>query len=62
MLVALALVGIALVVLFVAALVSVVRSDNYRAGGKAVWILLVLAFPFLGPVVWFVWGKDSTFQ
>ncbi|MEC3953704.1 PLD nuclease N-terminal domain-containing protein [Nocardia sp. CDC153] len=53
-------VALAAVVLFIAALVSVVRSRSYAAGGKAVWALLILAFPFLGPVAWFVWGRTST--
>jgi hypothetical protein len=49
------------VVLFVAALVSIIRSPNYTVAGRAVWIFVVLAFPFLGPLVWFVWGRKSTF-
>jgi hypothetical protein len=49
------------VVLFVAALVSILRSPNYSVAGRAVWIFVVLAFPFLGPLVWFVWGRTSTF-
>ncbi|OZD07378.1 hypothetical protein CH275_08420 [Rhodococcus sp. 06-235-1A] len=48
-------------VLFIAALVSIIRSPNYTVAGRAVWIFVVLAFPFLGPLVWFVWGRKSTF-
>ncbi|MVU77589.1 hypothetical protein GPX89_10095 [Nocardia sp. ET3-3] len=51
---------LAAVVLFIGALVSVLRSRTYAAGGKAVWALLILAFPFLGPVAWFLWGRKST--
>lgn len=50
------------VILFIAGVVSVFRSGNYQSGGKAVWVLLMLAFPFLGPVVWFIWGRNSTIQ
>ncbi|MEC3918384.1 PLD nuclease N-terminal domain-containing protein [Nocardia sp. CDC160] len=53
-------VALAAVVLFIAALVSVVRSRTYAAGGKAIWALLILAFPFLGPVAWFLFGRKST--
>ncbi|NNH71848.1 PLDc_N domain-containing protein [Nocardia uniformis] len=64
--IALAIAGIAFVlagiVLFIAGVVSVFRSGNYQSGGKAVWILLMLAFPFLGPVTWFIWGRNSTIQ
>ncbi|OZD12089.1 MULTISPECIES: PLD nuclease N-terminal domain-containing protein [Nocardiaceae] len=48
-------------VLFVAALVSIVRSRSYTSSGKALWVLAVFAFPFLGPLVWFVWGRNSSF-
>ncbi|WP_032378680.1 PLD nuclease N-terminal domain-containing protein [Rhodococcoides fascians] len=49
------------VFLFIAALISIIRSPNYTVAGRAVWIFVVLAFPFLGPLVWFVWGRKSTF-
>ncbi|WP_032402778.1 PLD nuclease N-terminal domain-containing protein [Rhodococcoides fascians] len=49
------------VFLFIAALISIMRSPNYTVAGRAVWIFVVLAFPFLGPLVWFVWGRKSTF-
>ncbi|MFI9506303.1 PLD nuclease N-terminal domain-containing protein [Nocardia sp. NPDC052566] len=50
------------IILFVAGLVSALRSRNYATGGKAIWILLMLAFPFLGPLVWFIWGRNSAIQ
>lgn len=49
------------VFLFIAAVVSIIRSPNYTVAGRAVWIFVVLAFPFLGPLVWFIWGRKSTF-
>ncbi|WP_378737161.1 PLD nuclease N-terminal domain-containing protein [Nocardia brasiliensis] len=49
-------------VLFIAGVVSALRSSNYAAAGKAIWVLLMLAFPFLGPLVWFIWGRNSTIQ
>lgn len=49
------------VVLFIAGVVSALRSGNYASGGKAIWILAMLSFPFLGPLVWFIWGRKSTF-
>ena len=59
-LVAIALLVIAQIVLFVAALFSIVRSENYGSGGKALWALACFAFPLLGPILWFVVGKNST--
>ncbi|MFB9907693.1 PLD nuclease N-terminal domain-containing protein [Allokutzneria oryzae] len=55
-------IGLAAVVLFIAALIGIVRSENYAPGGKAVWALAVLAFPFLGPLFWFIWGRTSRFS
>lgn len=51
---------VAWLVLFVAALVSILRSPNYQPGGKALWCLASFAFPLLGPILWFAVGKKST--
>ncbi|MFC9993625.1 PLD nuclease N-terminal domain-containing protein [Nocardia sp. NPDC127526] len=48
------------IVLFIAAVVSVLRSRGYETGGKAMWLLLILVFPVLAPIVWFIWGRNST--
>lgn len=57
LLIAFALAG---VILFLAAVVSVLRSHTYASGGKAVWVLIMLAFPLVGPLSWFIWGRKST--
>jgi hypothetical protein len=50
------LVSAAGAVLWVCALVSVLRTAiAWRA---VVWVLVTLVFPVLGPVVWFVVGRD----
>ena len=54
-----AAIGIGLIVLFLAAVVSIVNSRSYSAGLKVLWILAVLAFPLLGPLAWFLIGKNS---
>ncbi|WP_394938243.1 PLD nuclease N-terminal domain-containing protein [Psychromicrobium sp. YIM B11713] len=48
-----------LVIFFISALISVLGSSNLTAGGKALWILVVFAFPFLGPLGWFIWGRQK---
>ncbi|HYP74092.1 MAG TPA: PLD nuclease N-terminal domain-containing protein, partial [Microbacterium sp.] len=50
--------AVAALALFISALVSIGRS---RASGteKAVWILIVLVFPMLGALVWFLIGQNS---
>lgn len=59
--VAAAAAAIGLVVLFVAALISVLTNRKLATGGKVVWVLLVLAFPVLGAALWFLWGRDGQF-
>ncbi|MEJ4112689.1 PLDc N-terminal domain-containing protein [Corynebacterium kroppenstedtii] len=53
-----ALIAIPLVI-FVAAFVSIVASKRYTAFGKIVWIVVTFTFPLLGPIVWFLWGKNA---
>ncbi|WP_045075419.1 PLD nuclease N-terminal domain-containing protein [Psychromicrobium lacuslunae] len=57
--VGLIVVGIALLVLFISALISVLSSRVLTGGGKVLWILVVFAFPFLGPLGWFIWGRKQ---
>ena len=58
--VAIAAVGIGYVIFFVAALLSVLGS---RVGclGKVIWLLVILALPFLGSLLWFVAGRPRDY-
>jgi hypothetical protein len=49
--------ALALLVLFVAALVSITRDTRATPTEKLVWILIALLLPVLGPIVWFVLGR-----
>jgi hypothetical protein len=44
-------------VLFVLALIGVLSADRARMLPRALWVLVVVAFPLLGPIAWFVWGR-----
>lgn len=44
----------------IAAIVSILNSRAYTSGLKALWVLAVLAFPFLGSLVWFLIGRNSS--
>jgi len=39
------------------ALVSIIRSPRLSSGYKALWVIVVFVFPFLGPLVWFLFGR-----
>lgn len=50
-------IGLLIVVVLVAALIGIARSGQLTSTAKAVWVLVVLAFPVLGPVAWFFIGR-----
>lgn len=53
------LVALAALVLVIAAIVSIVQSPRYPTGIKALWVLAVLAFPLIGSLAWFIFGRNS---
>lgn len=57
----LALFLLAYVVLFVRALLSVLRSPH-SGGMKLVWCVVILAAPFLGSLAWFVIGRSDAYR
>ncbi|MDQ0960731.1 4-amino-4-deoxy-L-arabinose transferase-like glycosyltransferase [Streptomyces sp. B4I13] len=50
--------GFAAVVLFISALVSILKS-RLTGGMKLVWIVFAFAAPFLGSLCWFVIGRKD---
>lgn len=54
-----AVVALAWLALIITAFVSIAQSRSYSSGIKALWVLAVLAFPFLGPLAWFLIGRHS---
>lgn len=49
----------ALVVLLLAAVVSVLANGNTSGGGKLLWVIFILWFPLLGAIAWFVVGRKG---
>ncbi len=47
------------VLLTLAGLVSCIRS-NKSGSIKLVWIIIIILAPFVGPLLWFFWGKQNT--
>lgn len=45
--------------LAVTALVHVLRHKKYKFGNRIMWVLLVLFIQFIGPVVYFVFGRGE---
>ena len=46
-------------VLCITALVHVLRHPHYRFGNRTIWVLVVLFFQMLGPIVYFVFGRGD---
>ena len=44
---------------FVLAIVSIARTRAASGLEKAVWVLIVLLFPLLGAILWFIIGRRS---
>ena len=46
-------------VLLVLALVQIARTPELSSTGRAIWVLIVLFVPIVGPVVWLSIGRRS---
>ncbi|MDO5712858.1 MAG: PLDc N-terminal domain-containing protein [Tissierellia bacterium] len=45
--------------LMVFALVHLLKHPNVRVGNKMIWLLIILFLQFLGPILYFVIGRDE---
>lgn len=45
--------------LAIVALIHVIRHPNYRFGNRIMWILIVLFVQFIGPIVYFLFGRGE---
>ena len=41
------------------AVIHVIKHPTYRFGNQVMWIIIVLFFQFIGPVVYFVFGRGD---
>lgn len=39
--------------------IHVLKHPQYRFGNKALWVVVVLVFQFIGPVVYFLFGRGD---
>jgi hypothetical protein len=45
--------------LLAAALISILRHKTYRAGNRVLWIVIVIVFNIIGPILYFAIGKGD---
>ena len=53
-----AVIVIALLVFWVASLISIIRS-GYSVGVKILLVMAAFAYPFLGPLIWFLFARHK---
>lgn len=46
--------------LMIAAVRHILKHGKYRFGNKAIWLIIVILFQIIGPVVYFAFGKEAT--
>ena len=46
-------------VLLVVALIHVLRHKNYRFGNRVLWILVVVLFQLIGPIIYLTIGRGE---
>jgi hypothetical protein len=59
LMIVLGVLALAQIVLFIAALISIIASPRYTGGGKFLGVVLVFTFPLVGPLAWFVVGRRA---
>jgi hypothetical protein len=51
--------GLAQIILWIAAAISIIRNDRFTRGGKFLWFVVIIGFPFLGCLGWFFLGRNA---
>ncbi len=46
-------------ILLILALISCLSADRVRNAPRAVWVLVILLIPVIGPLAYFVWGRPQ---
>lgn len=45
--------------LMIAALVSIFKHKEYKTGNRALWVVITLLVSIIGPILYFVLGKEE---
>ncbi|WP_309619523.1 PLDc N-terminal domain-containing protein [Salinibacterium sp.] len=48
------------ITVWILAIASILRRPNVTGFERGVWIVVVIVFPFVGPLVWAVWGRTRS--
>ncbi|MHC5797295.1 PLD nuclease N-terminal domain-containing protein [Lacisediminihabitans sp. FW035] len=56
------LIGAASLAFWISAVFSVLHRAAVSSFERGVWIVVAIVLPFLGPLAWFVWGRNRVRQ
>lgn len=45
--------------LIVWALVDLSKRERVKGGSRIVWVIVILVFEFIGPILYLAWGRDE---
>lgn len=45
--------------LMIVALVHIFRHDNYKVGNRVLWVIVVVLFNIIGPILYFAIGRGE---
>lgn len=45
--------------LMIVALVHIFRHDNYKVGNRVLWVIVVVLFNLIGPILYFAIGRGE---
>lgn len=45
--------------LMIVALVHIFRHDNYKVGNRVLWVIVVVLFNVIGPILYFAIGRGE---
>lgn len=55
------IIGFAVVplILFVVALLNIIRNNNLNQNTKLLWVIMILIAPIIGALIYLFWGKNK---
>jgi hypothetical protein len=46
-------------ILMLSALIHVLKHRNYRFGNRVIWVIIVVCFQIIGPIIYFTIGRGE---
>ncbi len=51
--------AVAQIILWIITAISILRTERLTGGGKFLWFAVIIGFPFLGCLGWFIFGRNA---